>query len=284
MRSSLRFSVSLALVLALGGAIPGCGDDDDTGENAQTGSDASVSESGSGGRTSTSTAGRSGSGGTRALAGRSGSAGEATVAGTGAVRGGAGGAGGAMTAGRSAGGTGGAQAAGGTGADAGARLSDAQIAAITTAANTGEIQLGTLALSRARLAEVRAYAREMIDGHGAAQARSTALLQTLNLVPIQNALSTQLEQDAQRVATMLQNTPDPSFDLAYVQSQVDIHVQVLKIFDSQLLPSVTELALRTDLILARGDVQRHLTEAQALLLIVQAAPPDLDAGTEDGGN
>jgi putative membrane protein len=163
-------------------------------------------------------------------------------------------------------------------------LTDAQIAAVTTAANAGEIQLGNLALNRARLPEVRAFAQEMIDMHGAAQARSTALLQTLNIVPVMSNLSTQLEQDAQQVATMLQNTSDAGFDLAYVQSQVDIHTRVLEIFDQVLLTSVAEPALKTDLTLARADVQRHLMQAQMLLAFVQSAPSDLDAGTEDGGN
>jgi putative membrane protein len=163
-------------------------------------------------------------------------------------------------------------------------LTDAQIAAVTTAANTGEIQLGNLALARARLPEVRAFAQEMIDMHGAAQARATAVAQTLNIVPTMNDLSTQLEQDAQQVATMLQNTPAAGFDLAYTQSQVDIHTQVLEIFDRVLLPSATAPALKTDLTLARADVQRHLMQAQMLLALVQSAPSDLDAGTEDGGN
>jgi putative membrane protein len=287
----LRFSTSLVFLLALGGAIVACGDDDETGDNAQTGSDASVNEAGSGGRSST--AGRSGSGGSRATAGRSGSAGSAgggARAGTGGSTAGGGGAAGYPTAaGRGgSGGTGASTAgSGGTGGMGGtpaAALTDSQIAAVTTAANSGEIQLGTLARNRARLAEVRSFAQEMIDMHGAAQARSTALLQTLNIIPVMSDLSVQLERDAQQVATMLQATTDADFDLAYVQSQVSIHTQVLEIFDRVLLTSVTAPALRTDLTLARGDVQRHLMQAQMLLALVQSTPPDLDAGTEDAGN
>jgi putative membrane protein len=268
-------------VLALGGAVMACDDDESTNDNAQTGSDASVKETGYSGRSGG--AGRSGSGGSRATAGRSGSA----AAGYGGSTAGGGGAAGVATvAGRGgSGGTGGATAGtGGTGGTPGAALSDGQIAAVTTAANTGEIQLANLALMRARLPEVRSFAQEMIDMHGAAQARGTALLQTLNIVPVANDVSTQLEQDAQQVATMLQNTPAADFDLAYVQSQVSIHTQVLELFDRVLLPSVTAPALRSELTLVRGDVQRHLMQAQALLALVQATPPDLDAGTEDGGN
>jgi putative membrane protein len=280
MRSGFRFFSSLVIVLALGGAVAGCGDDDDSNSNAETG-DASINEGGSGGQTST--AGRGSTAGSRATAGRSGGASGSTAgnnanAGSGGVP--------AMTGngGRGAtGGRGGVTPIAGTGSDAGVQLSDAQIAAVTAAANRGEIQLGTIALSRARLPEVRAFAQEMITMHGAAQDRATALLQSLNITPVDNNLSTQLEQDAQRAGVMLQNAAASDVDLSYVQSQVDIHTRVLAIFDEVLLPSVTELALRTDLTLVRADVQRHLTEAQALLLIVQTAPPDLDAGTDDAG-
>jgi putative membrane protein len=178
-------------------------------------------------------------------------------------------------------GTGGATA--NAGSNAGVRLSDAQIAAVTTAVNSGEIQLGTIALSRGRLANVRAFAQEMITMHGAAQDRATALLQSLNITPVENNLSTQLEQEAQRVGVMLQNANAAGFDLAYVQSQVDLHTRVLALIDDTLLPSATAAALRTDLALVRGDVQRHLTEAQALLLAVQSAPPEVDAGVADAG-
>jgi predicted outer membrane protein len=281
MRSGLRFFGSLGLVLVIGGTVAGCGDDDVSDGSAQTGTDASMYEGGTGGKA---TSGRGGTGGSRPVAGRSGSAGATAGRGEAAGTGGTpsmqgGGGRGSTTAGR-----GGATAAGGTGGSGPTSLlSDAQIAAVTTAANSGEISLGNLALSRARLAEVRAFGQEMITMHGAAQDRSTSLLQSLNITPVQSNLSATLEQDTQRVAIMLQNAPAADFDLAYVQSQIDIHTQVLQIFDTVLIPSVTSLPLRTDLTLARADVQRHLVEAQALLLVVQAAPPDLDAGTEDAG-
>jgi predicted outer membrane protein len=278
MRSASRIFNSLSLMLVITGTVAACGDDD-SDSNAQTG-DASIYDGGGGGKPST--AGRGGSGGSRATAGRGGSA---ATAGTSAVAGSGGVPSVTPMAGRgAAAGRGGITPIAGTGADAGVRLSDAQIAAVTSAANSGEIQLGTIALSRAHLEQVLAFAQEMITMHGAAQDRSLALLQSLNLTPVENNLSTQLAQDAQRTGVMLQNAAAADFDLLYVQSQIDIHTQVLQIFDDILLPSVTDAALRTDLSLARADVQRHLAEAQALLLVVRAAPAlDSDGGVEDAG-
>jgi predicted outer membrane protein len=105
------------------------------------------------------------------------------------------------------------------------------------------------------------------------------------ITPVASNLSTSFEQGAQRTSATLQATSAAGFDLAYVQSQIEIHTQVLATFDDVLLPSVTAPALRTDLTLARADVQSHLTQAQALLIVVQNAPPlEEDAGVaEDAG-
>jgi putative membrane protein len=274
MQSGLKIFRSLVCVLALGATVIACGDDDGSDENAQTG-DASVSEGGgSGGRTA-------GSGGTSATAGRSGggaTAGRGSTPGTAGVPSTGGG-------GRGSGIGGSGTGTAGSGFDAGAKLSDAQIAAVVVAANSGEIQLGTIAVSRAQYSQVRDFAQEMITQHGAAQDRLTTLLQSLTITPIQNDTSTQLEQEAQRIGTMLQQAQVSEVDVAYVRSQVDLHTRVLALFDEVLLPSISELALRTDLTLARGDVQRHLTEAQALLTLVLTLPPPGtdDAGAEDAG-
>lgn len=297
MRSGLQIFGGLSVILVLGATIAGCGGDDDSDSTADAGYDASTADSGRGGSKAT-TAGRGGTGGSRAVAGRSGSgavAGRSAAGASGMSESGAGG--------RAAtqGGTGGTvQAGAGTGAGgttagnagtpaagAGASstlLTDAQIAAVTTAANTGEIALGNLAVQRARLADVRAFAQEMVTMHGAAQSRSLALTQTLGITPVASNLSTGLEQDAQRTSASLEAASAADFDLQYVQSQVQIHMQVLTIFDEVLLPSVTSPAVRNDLNLARADVQTHLAEAQALLVVVQSAPPlEEDAGVEDAG-
>jgi putative membrane protein len=248
MRSTSRRLISLACALVLSGAIAGCGaDGDNSHENAQIGSDTSGDESGS-----------------RAPAVRSGSSDEHRAAGHSDAGG----------AGAANGGTGGANASGGAGSNEAARLSDAQIGAIATAANNGEIQHGKLALDRAGLSRVRSFALEMINEHSEAQERATDILETLNIAPMPNRVSSRLEEEAQKVATMLKNTPSADFDLAYVQSQVTVHTEVLMLIDDRLLPSATAPALRTDLMTVRTMVARHLEEAQALVVTLQAEGSD----------
>ncbi|HKU38118.1 MAG TPA: DUF4142 domain-containing protein, partial [Polyangiales bacterium] len=174
--------------------------------------------------------------------------------------------------GRAAGGAGGTTAASGSGGSGGAggatatrTLTDAQIAAVTTVANSGEVDLGTLAVARAVLPAVRDFAQMMVTMHTAAQTRQSAVLATLGVQIAPNPISTQLEADAMALRGQLTSASAAAFDRAYIQSQVDVHMRVLTTFDEQLLPNATAPALRADLMLARGEVAAHLALARTLL-------------------
>jgi len=145
-----------------------------------------------------------------------------------------------------------------------AALNDAQIAAVTSAANTGEVNLGMLALTRAQLPAVRAFAQMMIDMHTAAQTRQNAILDALNLEISANPISMQVESDGTQVTQQLNAASASDFDLAYINSQVDIHTKVLNIIDTQLLPNVSSDTLAADLTLTRTEVVAHLAAATVL--------------------
>lgn len=272
---SIRLA-NCACVIALAVAVVACGDDD-TDINAQEGDDAAVSDAGP--RTSGTGQTRAGTGGARASAGRGGGGGGGSTAGTGVppVSGG----------GRSGGAGAGAGATpiidAGASTDAGARISAAQIFAVTAAANTGEIQLGALALTNAQLMSVRDFAQSLIMAHSAAQERQAALAQSLGITPVENSVSTQVNQEAAIIASRLQLASGAQFDLSYVQSQIDIHTRVLDLFDELLLPNATDVALRTELTLARTDIVEHLVQARALIATLGQTPVDSDAGVEDAG-
>ena len=82
------------------------------------------------------------------------------------------------------GGAGGGNGAGGAGGGSGRRsprtpqLSDAQILKVLMVANQGEVDQAKLALTKATMPEVRAFAEQMITDHTAALARLTALATT----------------------------------------------------------------------------------------------------------
>jgi predicted outer membrane protein len=289
--TSTRTWLSIAIIVSLTGAA--CGDDD-------TGSDqSSQSYGGSGGSGGSGKAGSGGSGSARAGTGGSksgGAGGSTTLGGSGGSVAAEGGSGGRSsgTAGRgsanggrggatsSSGGTGGPGTAagggtGGTGGSQAAVLTDAQIASVLSTANEGEVQQNTVAVGKATTPEVRALAQELIDMHTAAQTRLNALLTTLNVTAADNDVSQQLRAASLRVVSTLQSVTGP-FDLPYLQSQIDVHIQVLNLIDQTLLPSAQSLQLRSELAVVRGEVASHLAQARALAAALML---DVDAGTID---
>jgi putative membrane protein len=175
---------------------------------------------------------------------------------------------------------GGATDAGATDAGTSANLSEAAIAAVVSAANTGEIQQGQLALQRAQRAQVRDFANMMVVEHSAAQQRTTMLFTTSHISPAQNAVSQALTQQSMKILQTLRNTTSASFDLAYMDSQVSVHSAVLKLLTQRLIPSARSAALKTELQAMRKTVQTHLTRAQT---IREQVRQNSDAGSADAG-
>jgi putative membrane protein len=105
----------------------------------------------------------------------------------------------------------------------------------------------------------------MIAAHNTAQQRQTAIVNALGLTASPSPLSEQLSDNATQTQLQLQNASATEFDVLYIRSQVDMHLQVLQAIDEQLLPNVSAETLRAELVLTRTDVAAHLESARALL-------------------
>lgn len=277
-----------------------CSGDDSSKENPTevSGTAGSAGRSGSGGNdrggastagkgATVPTAGRSSQGG---LAGRSSSsAGEPGAGGTAGIsvppvgRGGAG----ANVAGRGGAGAGtggiagsnaapaGSNAQAGAGGNQAVSLSDAQIASVLLTADAGEVQQNMVALTRAVAPSARAFAQDLIDMHTAAQLRLNTLLTALNIVPQSSPVSDQLLKASDRIVAKLQNDSGVTFDMTYLQSQIDVHIQVLNLIDQTLLPNAKSEQLRNEIATVRAEVALHLARARTL---AQALNLDVDAG------
>ena len=282
--TSTRTWLAIAIIVSLTGVA--CGDDDTSNNES--------SQSSYGGSGGSGKAGSGGSGSARAGTGGSkstGSAGSAALGGGGSSvinEGGSGGrAAGSAGASAASGGKGGSRAscggggatstAGTGGAGVQAVLTDAEIASVLTTANEGEVQQNTVAVSKASAPEARAFAQDLIDMHQAAQMRLNMLLTSLNITAADNAVSQQLQKASLRIVTTLQDATG-NFDLTYVQSQIDVHIQVLNLIDQTLLPSAQNSQLRSELAVVRGVVAMHLARARALAASLML---DVDAGTID---
>ncbi len=151
-------------------------------------------------------------------------------------------------------------------------LTDAQIAAISGAANRGEVEQSKLATGKAKDAKVKKFAAMMGAHHGDADKAETALLKKQNLAPEESPTSTQLTLESSRLVESLRALTGTEFDKAYIDAQVKEHTAILEAMDTKLLPAVQNADLKTGLTMMRAKVESHLKEAQAIQTSLNAAP------------
>jgi len=136
-------------------------------------------------------------------------------------------------------------------------LSDAQIARITNNLNAAEIDQAKLARTKAKDAQVKAFAERIIKHHTEAKDKQARL----RLMTAESTLSTRLEQDTGTTMDELQANGGPSFDLEYMTAQVDEHQRVLDTIDRDLAPNAKAADLQAYLKELRPAVEAQLKDA-----------------------
>ncbi len=139
-------------------------------------------------------------------------------------------------------------------------LTDEQIAAITDAANTAEIEQAKLAQSKSKDPGVKRFAAMMITHHGEAKQKQAKL----KLKPAESSASTALQTDAASTLDMLKTDKGKDFDKAYIAAQVDGHQKVLDTINQKLLPNVKNADLKAYLDEIKPRVEEHLKQAKQL--------------------
>jgi predicted outer membrane protein len=169
------------------------------------------------------------------------------------------------------------------GGGAAVALSDAEIAGVAAAINNAEIAQGQLALTRATNENVLDFANQMIDSHSEANEELNNFLTERAITPVGTTTSAAVQADAEAMATALSTIAGPSFDLAYIQSQITMHRAALEILQVQLIPSADgDTDLRGYLVDLRDLIAEHLDDAIALRADLDAdIDEDLDEATEE---
>ena len=145
------------------------------------------------------------------------------------------------------------------------RLSDAQIAAVAVAANKVEIDAAQAARKKAKNAQVKRFASDMIRDHTAADQQATALVKRLGLTPEGNETSRSLAQRAEGDLANLQPLEGKDFEKAYAEHELAFHRQVLATFDERLISDAQNADLKSLLESLRSVVAEHRDHAQALV-------------------
>jgi putative membrane protein len=143
-------------------------------------------------------------------------------------------------------------------------LTDNQILGFTHAANVGEIEQGRLAQTKAKDAKVKAFAAMMVKDHTDADNKGKALAKKANLKPEPSPATDSLKSGAEAATATLKSEMGADFDRGYVDTQVKEHQEVLDSLDQKLIPSATNVDLKTYLAEVRDAVAMHLQHAEDL--------------------
>jgi len=139
-------------------------------------------------------------------------------------------------------------------------LNDAQIAAITEAANTAEIAQAKVAQSKSKDAAVKSFAAMMITHHGQAKQKQAKL----KLKTEESGVSTAMHADADATLNTLNADSTKDFDKDYISAQISGHQKVLDTINDQLLPNVKDANLKAYLNEIKPTVEQHLKQAKQL--------------------
>ncbi|CAB3709996.1 DUF4142 domain-containing protein [Paraburkholderia rhynchosiae] len=141
---------------------------------------------------------------------------------------------------------------------------DPQIAAIVVTANQVDIDAGTLAESRSKSTDVKAFAQQMITDHSAVNKSAVDLVHKLNVTPEENATSQSLKSGGDANLAALRKLDGHAFDRAYIDHEVAYHESVLDALDKTLIPNAKNEQLKALLVKVRPAFVAHLEHARHL--------------------
>ena len=141
-------------------------------------------------------------------------------------------------------------------------LSDAEVAHVAVTANTIDVELGTLAESRAGNADVKQFAATMRRDHTGVNEKATALAGKLGVTPKDNAVSQSLLAGAKEAKAKVEKLKGAAFDRAYIEREIAYHEAVLKALDEVLIPTTENAELKGLLVSVRPAFEAHLAYAK----------------------
>jgi putative membrane protein len=169
-------------------------------------------------------------------------------------------------------------------------LDDPQVLGVLATANQGEVTFSQRGVDNGQDAQVKTFARDMVDMHTMALARVQSLASTTGLATKESNVSASLmsaEKDAESKVDA-QTAPSREYDLHFMCAQVRLHRGVLKVIDESLTPSAKRQEVRDEVITTRPAVAQHLQMAQDIVVKLDAsaggnADGGVGGGTNDGG-
>jgi putative membrane protein len=144
------------------------------------------------------------------------------------------------------------------------KLTDAEIVAVTTTANAGEIEMAELAKKKAVSPDVKNYAVMMITQHKDLENKDKQLETKAKIKPAESDTSKSLKSDVDSTISSLKNQKGKEFDKSYMDAQVKAHHDRLDMYDNKLLPNAQNDELKKRLTESRTHVANHLAKAEEI--------------------
>ncbi len=139
-------------------------------------------------------------------------------------------------------------------------LSDEQIAGITDAANSAEIEQAKVARLKSKDKDVQRFAAKMIAAHEEAKKNQDKL----KLPTAESALGNTIGTESASTLAALKSGEGSALDKSYIDAQVDAHQKLLNALNDKLIPSVKNPDLKAYLSQIAPHIAHHLKEAQEL--------------------
>jgi len=141
-------------------------------------------------------------------------------------------------------------------------ITDDQIAAVTSNANSGEVDQAKEITKKTKNGKVRTFAQHMITDHGANYKAQLELEKKFNITPKENEISRQVQSDGKTILTSLQAATGADADKQYIEAQIREHQTLLDTLDNKLIPNAKNGDLKAFLQKTRDKVADHLKMAK----------------------
>jgi len=141
-------------------------------------------------------------------------------------------------------------------------LTDEEVASVAVVANQIDISYAEIAKQKSKDEAILNFANTMANDHNAVIDQAVALAKKLGVTPKDNAVSQQLQADAEKTRTMLQSKSGKQFNKAYIDNEVAYHKAVIQAVEGLLIPETENEELKTLLQNVLPALKTHLEHAE----------------------
>ncbi len=141
-------------------------------------------------------------------------------------------------------------------------LTDAEIASVGVTANQIDINYANLAKEKSKNKEVLKFAATMANDHKGVIDQAVALVTKLGVTPKDNSVSRQLLADSQATLKKLKTKHGKTFDIAYIDNEVEYHKAVIGAVEGLLIPQADNRELKNLLQNIVPALKAHLAHAE----------------------